>query len=160
MAKADTLPDYRLHYDANTDQITFYTKDGRSLGASLKNSESLSTEEVQERLRCGFSGTAWFCAHRLGFQETESTGFQEPELKNLFFSGAYRGLFRVFRNRPPALNVHFRVNQGTNLGFSGTIIGFSGTKRRVFRNVYYRVFKNRDFGLLGTSNRKKAPNHI
>ena len=49
MAKADTLPDYRLHYDANTDQITFYTKDGRSLGASLKNSESLSTEEVQEK---------------------------------------------------------------------------------------------------------------
>jgi len=47
MAKADTLPDYRLHYDANADQVMFYTKDGKALAASLRRSESLSTEEVQ-----------------------------------------------------------------------------------------------------------------
>ena len=47
MAKADTLPDYRLHYDANADQVMFYTKDGKALAASLRSSESLSTEEVQ-----------------------------------------------------------------------------------------------------------------
>jgi plasmid replication initiation protein len=35
IALADTLPDYRLRYDASSDQILFYTKDGKRLAESL-----------------------------------------------------------------------------------------------------------------------------
>jgi plasmid replication initiation protein len=40
IAKTDGLPDYRLRYDANSDQVTFYTKDSKALGANGKGSES------------------------------------------------------------------------------------------------------------------------
>jgi plasmid replication initiation protein len=39
IAKADTLPDYRVRHDANTDQVIFYTKDAKALAASMKASE-------------------------------------------------------------------------------------------------------------------------
>jgi len=39
IAKADNLPDYRLRYDANADQVMFYTKDPKKLAASLSSSE-------------------------------------------------------------------------------------------------------------------------
>ena len=35
IAKADSLPDYRVHYDANTDQVMFYTKDPKALAESM-----------------------------------------------------------------------------------------------------------------------------
>jgi len=44
IAKADGLPDYRLRHDANTDQVTFYTKDAKTLAASMKRSEPSSSE--------------------------------------------------------------------------------------------------------------------
>jgi len=44
IAKADCLPDYRLRHDANTDQVTFYTKDAKTLAASMKRSEPSSSE--------------------------------------------------------------------------------------------------------------------
>ncbi len=40
IAKADNLPDYRLRYDANADQVMFYTKDPKKLAASVKSSET------------------------------------------------------------------------------------------------------------------------
>jgi plasmid replication initiation protein len=39
IAKTDSLPDYRLRYDANTDQVTFHTKDAKALGTNMKRSE-------------------------------------------------------------------------------------------------------------------------
>lgn len=36
IAKADGLPDYRLRYDAESDQVMFYTKDSKVIGASTK----------------------------------------------------------------------------------------------------------------------------
>lgn len=35
MVLADTLPDYRLKYDADADQVLFYTKDAKRLADSL-----------------------------------------------------------------------------------------------------------------------------
>ena len=43
IAKADSLPDYRIHYDANSDQVMFYTKDPRALAASMKGPEQVSS---------------------------------------------------------------------------------------------------------------------
>ena len=43
IAKADSLLDYRIHYDANSDQVTFYTKDPKALAASMKGSEPVSS---------------------------------------------------------------------------------------------------------------------
>jgi plasmid replication initiation protein len=44
IAKTDGLPDYRLRYEANTDQVMFYTKDPKTLGASMKRSEPPPTD--------------------------------------------------------------------------------------------------------------------
>jgi plasmid replication initiation protein len=38
MVKADSLPDYRVYYDANADQVIFYTRDPKALSASMKGS--------------------------------------------------------------------------------------------------------------------------
>ncbi len=35
IAEGDVLPDYRLHYEPEVDQVLFYTKDGRKLAESL-----------------------------------------------------------------------------------------------------------------------------
>jgi len=34
-ALADTLPDYKLKYDASADQVMFYTKDAKCLAQGL-----------------------------------------------------------------------------------------------------------------------------
>jgi plasmid replication initiation protein len=44
MAKADSLPDYRLRYDLSSDQVMFYTKDLKALAASMKGEEGLQLE--------------------------------------------------------------------------------------------------------------------
>ena len=44
IAKADSLPDYRVHYDANSDQVMFYTKDSKALAMSMKGSERVSSD--------------------------------------------------------------------------------------------------------------------
>ena len=44
IAKADSLPDYRLSYDPNTDQVMFYTKDPKALAASMKRAEAPQSE--------------------------------------------------------------------------------------------------------------------
>jgi plasmid replication initiation protein len=44
IANADSLPDYRVHYDANTDQVMFYTKDPKALAASMKGYERASSD--------------------------------------------------------------------------------------------------------------------
>jgi hypothetical protein len=44
IAKADSLPDYRVHYDANSDQVMFYTKDRKALAESMKSSEQVSSD--------------------------------------------------------------------------------------------------------------------
>jgi plasmid replication initiation protein len=44
IAKADNLPDYRLRYDANADQVMFYTKDAKKLAASVKSSETSQSD--------------------------------------------------------------------------------------------------------------------
>ena len=44
IAKADSLPDYRVHYDANSDQVMFYTKDPKALAESMKGSEQVSSD--------------------------------------------------------------------------------------------------------------------
>ncbi len=44
MAQADSLPDYRLRYDPNADQVMFYTKDLKALAASMKGEEALQSE--------------------------------------------------------------------------------------------------------------------
>jgi plasmid replication initiation protein len=40
IAKADNLPDYRIRYDANADQVMFYTKDPKKLAESVSRSET------------------------------------------------------------------------------------------------------------------------
>lgn len=44
IAKADSLPDYRVQYDANSDQVMFYTKDPKALAMSMKGSERVSSD--------------------------------------------------------------------------------------------------------------------
>jgi plasmid replication initiation protein len=44
IAKVDSLPDYRVHYDANSDQVMFYTKDSKALAMSMKGSERISSD--------------------------------------------------------------------------------------------------------------------
>jgi plasmid replication initiation protein len=47
--KAESLPDYRLRYETNSDQVTFYTKDPKALAASMKRFEPAApgVESVQ-----------------------------------------------------------------------------------------------------------------
>jgi hypothetical protein len=64
---------------------------------------------------------------------------------------------RVFRNHKFKLSgfqepgLGFNGFSGTKPGFSGTKLGFLGTKKRVIRNVKYRVFTNHPYGFSGTA---------
>jgi plasmid replication initiation protein len=40
IARADTLPDYRVHYDDKADQVLFYTKDPKALAKSIGAAET------------------------------------------------------------------------------------------------------------------------
>jgi plasmid replication initiation protein len=40
--RAESLPDYRLHYETDSDQVIFYTKDPKALAESMKRFESVA----------------------------------------------------------------------------------------------------------------------